>query len=333
MPNVIEIQIRTKQLLEMQPSPAAALRLRRDVLQIDPHSRQLESGSLQARHLIDEQREDGSWGAFHSRDTSSQQRIATTEIAVERAICLGFEGNHPILERAREYILSMMHGKVSFPDRHEKNDRWPTGMRMFLASTLAMIDPFHEILDEDRSLWCEIARRSFQSGAYSQKDEILAHASLTGASVKDSYLTINNRYALNILGSGEDMLPVAVEESLLAWLWRNDRGIGYLDVPLGSVPSLSKPGRLDRWFRSLELLTSLFPRCAHRLAPWIDWIWSQQEHDGFWDFGPRSPSSVFLPFADDWRSRERRRMDWSTRVLLLAAGHERANAISSQRKD
>jgi hypothetical protein len=200
-------------------------------------------------------------------------------------------------------------------------------MRLFLASTLSRIDPSHEILEQDRALWREIAMGTFRSGSYSSEDEAQAHASLTGASVKDSYLVINNRYALNVLGSKRDLLPAAVEDSLLAWLQQHDRGIGYLDTPLGKLPSLSKPSPLDRWFTSLEMVVRLFPRSAHSWDVWIDWIWSQQDSAGLWDFGPRSPSSTFFPLADDWRRKNQRRIDWSTRVLLLAASHAKARSM------
>jgi hypothetical protein len=330
MPGLTDIQMKAVKLLEMGPSPAAILRLQRIVLEVEPDREALEAGSRQVRILMDEQRSDGSWGPFHSRDTSSKQTIVTTETGVERALCLGLEQDHPVLARARDYILSIMRGRIRFPDHHEKNDRWPTGMRLFLASTLARIDPSHKILEQDRSLWREIATRTFRSGSYSEEDEIQAHASLTGASVRNSYLVLNNRYALNVLGSRRNLLPPAVEDSLLAWLWQHDRGIGYLDIPLGKTPPLTKAGPLDRWFSSLELLLRNFPRSARRLAVWIDWIWDQQDVDGLWDFGPRSPSSIFFPLADDWRRREQRRMDWSTRVLLLANTLELGRAVGSR---
>lgn len=316
----------------MRPSPVASLRLKREILALEPEEMKLEYHSRQVRLLKEEQREDGSWGAFHSRPSSSKQSIATTEFAVERAVCLGLDRDHPILARASDHILSIMRGKVRFPDYQEKNDRWPTGMRLFLASTLSRIDPSHELLDGDRYLWREIAIRTFRSGAYSQEDEIQAHASLTGASVKDSYLVINNRYTLNLLGSGRDLLPAALEGLLLAWLQQHDRGIGYLDMPLGKPPPLSKPGPLERWFASLEMLVRLFPRSAHLWNEWINWIWDQQDRSGLWDFGPRSPSSAFFPLADDWRRRDQRRMDWSARVLLLLASYAKAHRTGKRQQ-
>lgn len=330
MKPMYEIERYATKLLEMQPSPVAHRLLLGGVFKVSPDQAYMRSlaklveESRQVQRLTDEQREDGDWGAFHSRNMAAKQKIASTEAAVERAVNLGLGVEHPVLVRAKEYILSILRSEIRFPDYHEKNDRWSTGMRLFLGSTLSLIDPSHEGLENDRSLWREIAIRTFQSGTYSEKDEIRAHSALTGASVKDSYLRINNHYTLNILGSKPDLLPPAVEQALLDWLLHLERGLGYLEMPLSKEPPLTKPGPLDRWFTSVEMIIRLFHRSALVIAEQFDWIWKHQDSDGLWDFGPRSSSSAFLPLADDWRIRKDRKIDWSTRVLLLAVNSPRA---------
>jgi hypothetical protein len=330
MTSVSKIESRAKMLLEMKPSPVARLRLLRDVLLAPPYREDPQSvsnlvgQSKQVHYLTEDQRVDGGWGAFHSRSKSSSQKIASTEVAVERSISLGLGQDHPVLTRTKEYILSIMRGENRFPDYHEKNDRWETGMRLFLASTLSLIDPLNEELEIDRALWREIAMRTFRSGTYSEQDEIQAHLDLTGASVKNSYLKINNRYSLNILGSKEDLLPPEVEMAIVNWLWQYDEGIGYLEMPLSKEPTLTKPGPLDRWFTSLEMMSRLFCYSVQLMVRQIEWIWGHHDSIGLWDFGPRSTSSTFMPLADDWRSKEQRRIDWSTRVLILASSNLRA---------
>ena len=190
-------------------------------------------------------------------------------------------------------------------------------MRLFLASTLSLIEPGHEILDQDRELWAEITRRTFRSGEYREEDEVAAHAELTGATVKDSYLVLNNRYSLNILGSVEGLLPAGVEGALLGWLWSRGDGIGYLEVPLGGLPPYEKAGRFDRWLTSLEMLGRLFPGWVDCAQEAVSWIWEQRDAEGTWDFGPRPGYVSVLPLSDSWRRRQDRRFDWTTRVLVL----------------
>jgi hypothetical protein len=314
-------------ILDQDAGPVVRYRLLRDVLcrpTGDPQlvqARQRLGESRCIRELAAEQWEDGGWGAFHSMNTRRRQRVPTTEVGVERALALGLDRMHPILQKASRYIVEAMVGERTFPDYHEKNDRWPTGMRLFLASTLSRIQPDHPLLDEDRRLWLEIARRTFRSGEYREEDEIGAHAELTGATVKDSYLVLNGRYQLNILGSVPGLLSEELERALLRWLWSRPDGIGYLNVLLSAPPPCGKPGPLDRWLASVESLARLFPAWVRFARPSVDWLWAQQNDQGFWDLGPRPPFSSYLPLSDSWRRTQDRVFDWTTRVLSLLRAH------------
>ena len=313
-------------ILEQMPEAVVRYRLLRDVLRKAPDCPELQQAKDDLKHsrciqeLEAEQWEDGGWGAFHSRSTLLKQKIPSTEVGVERALSLGLDASHPILQRASVYILNIMQGKFPFPDYHEKNDRWQTGMRLFLASTLSLVHPDHPVLDQDRRLWREIARRAFQAGKYSEEDEIQAHADLTDATVKDSYLVLNNRYQLNVLGSIPGTLSEELETALLQWLWAKPDGIGYLEISL-SQPPPTKPGPFDRWLASLEMLARLFPLWVSLAQPSIGWLWKQADEQGCWDFGPRSGSMFFLPLSDSWRDRQNRLFDWTTRILILLRKH------------
>ncbi len=309
-------------MLAHDPGVVVRYRLLRDVLRLSADAPDLQEARANLEHsqcihaLAAEQWADGGWGAFHSRSTFSKQKIPSTEVGVERAVALGLDPFHPILSKASAYILDVMQGRRAFPDYHEKNDRWQTGMRLFLASTLSLICPEHPILNADRTLWIEIARRAFRSGRYSAEDEIDAHAELTGATVKDTYLVLRSRYQLNILGSLRRSLPTELEVALLRWLWEKPDGIGYLTVPLSGAPP-RKTGPFDRWLASLELLARLFPVWVQFARPSIEWLWEQRNAQGYWDFGPRPSSIACLPLSDNWRARRDRQFDWTTRVLIL----------------
>ncbi|MEW6718283.1 MAG: hypothetical protein AB1345_12400 [Chloroflexota bacterium] len=323
-------------ILAQRPGVVVRYRLMRDVLKRvsdDPEvvqAREALNSSIGVQELAAEQREDGSWGAFHSRSTQLKQKIPSTEVGVERALSLGLDAAHPILKKATGYILDTMQGKQDFPDYHEKNDRWQTGMRLFLASTLSLIHPTHPMLDQDRELWHEIARRTFQSGKYREEDEIRAHAELTGATVKNSYLVINGRYQLNILGSQPGTLSQDLEKRLLGWICEKPEGIGYLEARLNHPPQ-PKPGYVDRWLASWELLARLFPTWREFAVSAIEWLWDARNEQGYWDFGPRPSSIANLPLSESWKTRENRLFDWSTRVLnLLRAFYESDEIVNRE---
>jgi len=267
------------------------------------------------QELAAEQRADGGWGGFHGVNTKLKQKIGTTEVAVERALALGLEAGHPILEKAASYLVRLLKKEIPFPDRAEKNNRWPVGERLFVSSTLALIQPEHPILDKERSLWLEIARRTFQSGKYNAEDEIRAHEELTGASVKDSYLVLSSKYQLALLGSIPGALPPETRKALLKWLWNKPGGIGYLSEALAHPPPAGQSGRMDRWLASLELI-GRFPSWRDFAAGAIQWLWERQTESGLWDFGPRPALLWHLPLSDTFRQPQRA-FDWTTRVLIL----------------
>ncbi len=308
-------------ILALDPAPAVRVRLLRDVLGVSAQDaafaeayRQLE-GSRWVRRLAGEQLKDGSWGRLHSVDTKNKQSIGTTEVGVERALALGLEAAHPILRRAQGYLLGVLESGECH-DPPEKNERWPVGARLFAAATLALIAPNRPQVISTGALWLEIVRRAFSGGSYDPQAEDAACYELTGVHSRGTYLEISNRYALGLLAARAGDVPEELSRKLLAHLWGLAEGIRYLTRPLDHLPDLRDPGAVEYWLRSLELLSPL-PGWSEAAAPAIRWIMEHQGEDGFWDFGPRHPNSVLLPLAENWRASQTRRIDWTTRILLL----------------
>ena len=309
-------------ILAQSPGGVVKIRLLRDVLdrtRKDPASVEAQgelTNNRWIRELEAEQWVDGDWGAFHSENTLRKQVNPTTEVGVERALALGLDHTHPILDKAKNYLAGVLHGQIAFPDRPEKNNRWATGVRLFTAATLARIEPEQPELARDRQLWGQIALRTFQSGSYNEDDEAQAHAELTGASVRGSYLRLRGKYQLTLLGSIPGGLPPKVEMALLAWLWQIPDGLGYLSVRLQPPPT-DRSGVIDRWFASHELLGQYYQHWASFAAPAVDWLLAKQRADGYWDFGPRPNARINLPLSDSWRERNSRKIDWTVRVLTI----------------
>ena len=167
-------------------------------------------------------------------------------------------------------------------------------------------------------LWAEIAARTFSTGSYDSGSEIQAHRELTGAAIKNSYLVLNNKYALTLLSARVSELSENLEKQLFHWVWHYPRGVRYIEVPARSLPERGNSSEMDRWFNTHELL-SRFPSWGNFSGKVVEWLWSQQKEDGFWDFGPRVQSSYFFPLSASWRKLINRKFDWTTRVLVLLA--------------
>jgi hypothetical protein len=315
------IQATAQRVLGQDPDPVVRWLLLRDVLRREPGDAELgRAGESLATsrwvcQLEGEQWEDGSWGRLHSMDYRAGQRIPTTEVGVERALALGLPADHPILVRAADYLSGVLQGTIVPRDRPERNDRWPTGVRLIAAATLALIRPESPLLDEVWELWVQVARRALRSGTYDPGAESDAHRELTGATVAGSYLVLNNRYALALLGARPGALPPELERDLVRWVWGYPQGVRYLGEPLSAPPRCQTGGPLDRWLRSLALLLR-FPSCRQLGAEAVDWLWAQRTAAGFWDFGSR-PDSPALPLSESWRRKGARQIDWTVRVLLL----------------
>jgi hypothetical protein len=317
-----QIQSTAAAILEADPDPGVRCRLLRDVFQLaDEHpdhraACQTLEQSEHIQRLITTQQADGGWGRFHTRDSRTNAPVPTTEWAVERALALGMSRRRPLLRRAARHAYDLLTWKAPFPDPAEKNQRWRLGWRLFTAAVLARLDPQNPILDSEQSMWLKIASRTFASGSYNPTDEMHAHNQLTGTEMRDSYLVLNGRYQLVLLGSVADRLPEPTERALLAWLWQYPYGVGYYQVPLG-LPAPKTPSRMERWLASHELLMHTFPRWASQARPVLAWLWQQRQPDGLWDFGARTAGTAALPLSESWRRAGRRQVDWTVRILAL----------------
>jgi hypothetical protein len=317
-------------ILDASPDPVVDFRLKRDVLGFDPNGEELlrMRGALETsrwvKGLKQEQEGDGGWGRFHSRDyTLKKKKIITTEVGIERGLALGLDASHPVFDGAVSYLSGLLEGEVPFPDPPERNDRWPVGIPLIVASTLVKIHPHHSAADEVWALWVKLAGEIFSSGTYDPDKEISAHRELTGASVKNSYLVYSNRYTLNLVGSKANLLPPEIEGSIVDWVWRKNDGVNYLGVRLSDPPVGFTPSEIDRWFTSMEIL-SIYPSWRDKVAPLVDWLWGKREEHGLWDFGPRSTVSCYFPLSESWRKRHNRAFDYSTRILALLSRYYRA---------
>ncbi len=319
------------QLLDATDDPVVRVRLWRDVLGLaaDP-APDAAAGPLdahpQVRALLKGQWPDGSWGRLHSQDTTARQRIPTTEVGVARALALGLAPSHPALRRAADHLAAILNRAVVPRDPPERNPRWPIGVALFAAATLARLRPLHGAVERVRRYWRQVALEAFAAGAHDPVAEEAAHRRLTGVAIRGGYLTLRNRYALALLSGGTEPLPAAVTETWLSWLAGLPDGLGYLNVPLWPSGGPAAPSQIDRRLASWELLAA-YPGWRAVARPFLDWLGSARLPDGGWDLGPRWAGSTLLPLSADWRRRDTRRRDWTVRVLLLLAraGESRAS--------
>lgn len=308
------------QIQKLDPIPKYLLV--RDILTLPARDLQLLRAKEQialskwVQQLYASQWPDGSWGRLHTSDTAVRQVIPTTEAGVERALALGLDAGDTLLVKTADFLEAVLAGYITIRDHAERNDRWPHGIELFTASTLARINPRANVLDEAWEKWFAIAQNSVASGCYEEQAELDAARRVLRVSVKDSYLRLSSRYALSLLSSRADHIPGYVETALLKWIWTREQGVGYLGRPLSRPPTVNSPKSVELWLRSHEILAR-FPGWFQVARDIFDWLWSVQNEEGYWDFGRRWDRGWIFPFSENWRKHSSRFSDWSIRMLIL----------------
>lgn len=266
--------------------------------------------------LENQQEPNGSWGRFHSRDSSVRKRFPTSELAIQRALALGLDKDSQLLKKAVGYMARHLQGQEVWSDPPEKHEGWPVGIRFITAGSLARVDKKHPALDEIWALWAEIVRRAFGSGKYNADVERQAHRELNGITTKNKYLKLWTVYPLLIISATGNSLPADLERALLDWIWNWDGGIYYVNNDrLADFPEIGSR-QFWGWLDALEVLSN-FDRWRSVAKDAIAWLWKQRNHEGFWDFGPRVPTHYYFPLSDSWRRSLARQIDCSTRILIL----------------
>jgi hypothetical protein len=309
-----QIESLGRRLLNCQPNAIILHRILRDVLRLPPGCADIEITRLQmlthpwVAELACEQRPDGTWGRFHSMDSTLKSRFPTSETAIRRALALGLEKDDPVLARAVGFMEQVLEGKAAWSDRVEKSKGWLIGVEAITAGTLAQVDSAHPSILPAWEYWVEIARRCFPKGAYDPQAEWKAHKELRGIGI----IYLRSRYVLTLLGSRRADLPAGIDHRIIDWIWHNPEGVGYL----GADMQHPQPFHIFNWLESLEILAH-FQSWRDVAVGALNWLWNQRNADGLWDFGAKVSKSFHFPLSDDWRKTGNRAVDHSTRILVL----------------
>ncbi|MFX0013460.1 MAG: hypothetical protein ACFFB2_01655 [Promethearchaeota archaeon] len=331
-----EIQNIAERILEDSPDPTIQVRLLRDILGknrddaelIEAVSRLDDNKWVQM--LRNDQWEDGSWGRFHTEDTSLKQKVPTTEVGVTRAINLGLDDTHPIIQKVTKYIIGILTNSIKPRDVEPKGigrNVWDNLIKKIVAASLAEIDPIHPILYDYFDLWVRILQRSFPYNSYDKQTQISAFLELLEINfdklsprfrkrIKEGKeFTINDVYTVNLIGSQVHKLKPELEKAFFRRVWNH--GIGYLNVDLRTSPSsLIGTTTFTRWLRSLEVLKP-YPSWKSHVEEIIEWLWANQTKNGLWDFGNVPLTNRSIRLSSSWRKPNVRIHDWTTRILLI----------------
>jgi len=327
-----DLKTTAEKILEMHPDPVPRFRLLRDVLRLDPASadyRQAQAalqGSKWVALLQQSQQPDGTWGRFHTQDTSVKQPFITTEAAIATALDSGLDRHHPILHKVQAVILRYMDGSLYWPDPPEKHDNplaWYVWLRHYSAAVLAQFDRCHPELDYFWNIWAEAVQAAFHSGSYDRQAEIAALNALMQCRMKDP-VPFHVKYPLLILSATSHTLQGDLERRVLDYVLHHPKGIYYMyDRMISGLPEIQDRGFFG-WLKTHQLLAR-FGSWKDLAQEALNHIWAQRNTPGnapgTWDVGSKTARKPFtsFPLSESWRRRENRIIDSTVEVLSLLA--------------
>ena len=259
------------------------------------------------------QNERGFWPPFHGY----------TEGVVRKLLYFGLDKDHPCLKTVSYYLEKVLNNEEEW-DQYEKQDNPLWFPKMFVplvtAATLSMIDKDHPLLEGPRRQWTYIAKESFSDGHYDNKRNIDAIAECFGFSTKRPIAPFNY-YSLILLAPGKNtsFLDETTDRALTDFCMKEAGALGYV---YNSKPSdmieISVQNRDSRdfwhWVRALSIISQFHGWSSYK-DKYCDWIISQANCDGLWEF----PKKFDFPLSNSWRGKNKV-IDSSVFVVRMLGG-------------
>ncbi|HYE83071.1 MAG TPA: hypothetical protein VEG39_13015 [Clostridia bacterium] len=328
MDDIQEIKNIACGLLNRNLEPVQSLIIMRDLLDVSKDDSLLIEEeekvmcSKWVKELEETQKLDGTWGRFHSQDSSIKRKFPTTEIAVNRALSLGLKADSSILSKCVAFMVRIINGADSWPDRVEKFDEWPVMTKIVTAATLSRVDRNHSDLENIWKLWAEITESAFETGEHNADRELAAFEEVTKLRPTNRDSKLNKMYPLILLSATSGRLNPDIEKSYLEWIWNSKEGIYYLTwFSMDILPYITSK-EFPFWLRAIDIIIG-YGYGKVLVENSIDYLWSIRKKDGLWDFGAASKSADYARsycgwhLSGSWREPVNRQIDCTIRILLL----------------
>jgi len=316
-------------LLDMKPDPIPYFILLKDFKKISPYCPEYLNAYDRVcehpfvRKIEKQQNEKGFWIPFHAK----------TESMIRKLLWYGLDVSHSCLVKARDYTEGLLLGNESH-DRYEVQDnvRWWTDMFMPLcvSATLSTIDNDNVYLEEHRKRWAHFTQVGLIDCAKANKkissDKTGTIAFCTSlhdafdrevyASEQREYFRIKtkniiepfNYYCLLLLapGNGKSYLSDEADQAMVDYGMNYAKCLYYIynGCPGEMIPidTLFKDGRhFHNWIRALSLI-SQFKGWVKYKDRYVDYIISQRNQDGLWEFPKKYD---WLGLSDTWHGNNR----------------------------
>lgn len=245
------------------------------------------------------QNERGFWQPFHGY----------TEGAIRKLLSFGLDKEHICLKSVSDYLEKVLKNEEEW-NQYEKQDNplWYPKMFMPLVSAamLSLIDKNNPIMEKPRQQWAYIAKESFAGGYYDMNRNIDAIADCFEISTKRP-ITPFNYYCLILLApdNNSSYIDCSTDRALVDFCMNEASAIGYVynNKPSDMV-EISVQNRDSRdfwhWLRALSVISQFHGWSTYK-DKYCDWILSQANQDGLWEF----PKKFDFTLSNSWRGKNK----------------------------
>ena len=268
-----------------------------------------------ARKVLAGQKEDGSWGQFHSM--ASPYKELTTEQALRRLLSLGFTKDDVPIQQALRYMGDCMAGRQCIPDRREKTPCWDLYVKLMLATWIRAFVPDDPAAKEVADTWGEVIGSAFTEDTYDPARYRAAFQAAFGLQqLHDRIVDFVTFYPIVLLPG---ILLPEIEARVIRYVLDHSSGIYYVyDRSLRILPDTVKDRLAGKFLGAVELLSRFSGEEANRQLRYVaDWLERNRDADGRWDMGAAANDGIYLPLSDSWRDPEVRKIDCTFRIQRL----------------
>lgn len=297
----------------------------RDILNIDIHSAEMKTLKQRVMinphvsKIVDLQWEDGSWGRFHSMNTTDNSDF-TTEKAIRRLLNLGLDKHDLPIIKAVNYMESYLKDELDLRDHKEKKHDWKLLTRLFASTWLLRIDSSNQLALAEARKWADVVSRAFADEEFNNDEYIKVYDEILKPEKNKKYWFIENFYIVSIL---KGLLDDTTKSYFIKHILNSNKGIYYIydgnlaELPnMSSIPSEFKSKATDRYLTAIDLLLDyeckddVFTRLVNHLE-------SKLDDDSLWDMGKSVKDKMIYPLSNSWRKELNRKIDCTIRITKV----------------
>ncbi len=270
--------------------------------------------SIWAKQIIEAQKEDGSFGHFHSLSEPRKSPL-TTEQALRRLEILGYTIEDEVIIKTVTYMEKCLTKEFEITDIKETHRHWENFVDLMLATWIIRFKKNSKPANRIKNIWARITTKTFSSGEYCIEDFSNAYKEEFGFYDKKSIiLTMSRFYNVSIL---VDALDKRTEEVFFDYVLNNPMGIYYIYPSIiRSTPECIEGKLSSKYLGAIELLVA-YKRNKHKLQFVIEWLMDNKSNSESWDMGSKIKDGFYMPLSNDWRKRDNRVKDCTHRINSL----------------